>query len=137
METFNVEYKNYKESYNLTLLKNNGKEYNLEALKEVYIKLFKTFEKMEQTDNPITLFRLNKYITELEFEMQELWGFPINEDNHRYWFMCPKYTCPQMDNYVSIGTNYRYYGINCVIHGTNTKRLLNRKDKIERILKKD
>lgn len=135
MEYFEVKYKDYKARMNLSLLKSNGKEDNLEELKEVYIELYKTFEKMENTDNPITLFNLNKHITELEFKMQELWGFPINEDYHRYWFQCPKCSCGKIDNNEAIETKFRYINPACIIHGTKTYNLLKREDKIKRILK--
>jgi hypothetical protein len=135
MESFTVEYKNYKEDYNLTLIKNKGNEHNLEKLKETYIELFKIFEAMENTDKPIVLYRLNQKIEKLEFKMQELWGFPQNADWHRYWFMCPKCTCPQMDNYDMIGSGQRYYGVNCPIHGVGMRQMLSRESKIKRILK--
>ena len=135
MESFTVTYKNYNESFNLTLLKSKGKEHNLNKLKEVYIELFKIFEKMENTNKPIILYRLNKNIETIEYKLQELWGFDKNSDFHRYWFMCPKCTCPQLDNHDMIGTGQRYYGNECPIHGIGMRQMLNREKKIKRILK--
>lgn len=137
MKSFHVEYKNYKNDYNLDLLIKNGKEHNLEKLKNTYINLFKTIEKMEQTDNCIILFNLNKYVTELEFELQRLWGFPENINYHRYWFLLPKCTCPKIDNNELIGSILKYYNNDCIIHGEETLNLVKREKKLKRIINYD
>ena len=105
----------------------------LEELKIVYIDLFKIFEKMENTNNPIKLYWLNKEIEPLEFKMQELFGFPVNSDYHRYWCECPKCSCPKLDNFDERGSGSRYIDISCIIHGEKTKQLLQRKEKLERL----
>lgn len=136
MKYFKVKYKKWNENYNLDLLIKNGKKDNLEKLKRVYIELFKTFEKMENIDNPVILYYLNEDITEIEYKLQELWGFTKDSNYHSYWFQCPKCTCPKMDNNDAIGTKYRYYDIDCIVHGKKTLKLVKIEKKIKRIIKK-
>ena len=55
----------------------------------------------------------------IEFELQELWGF---EQNENYHFLIgkgyiPHCECPYLDNKDLIGTDIRIYNENCPIHG--------------------
>jgi hypothetical protein len=134
--TGNIKYKKYNTFLNLSLLEKNDKLDNLKELKKVYVKLFKIFEKMELTDDRIKLFNYNLSIEELEYQMQELWGFEKNRNMHRYWVECPKCTCPKLDNLQSRGSIYRIYNCDCLIHGNLTRKIIQRKRKLERILSK-
>jgi len=133
-----VKYKKWNSSLNYNLLIENSTEDNLEELKGVYIKLFKTLEKLENTDNNVfDLETLMVEIENIEFNMQELWGFEKNRNMHRYWFDNDVCTCPKMDNFDKMGTGYRMYNSNCIIHGEETQSLLKRVKKLKRVLKKN
>ena len=71
---------------------------------------------MEKAEDRITLRLLNKSIQEIDFKLQELWGFPINSNYHRWWEV-PKCLCPDMDNRERYGTKYRVTRGDCPIHG--------------------
>ena len=90
----------------------------LEKLKLTYIERAEIFESMENTDDVSELKALAKKFDELQFRQQALWGFPQNENFHR-WFDVPKCECPKMDNMENLGTKYRITVGNCPIHGTN------------------
>ncbi len=111
--------------------------YKFEQLKSIYIELFKIFEKMENTNNPIKLYNLNKEIEPLEFKMQEYFGFPVNKDFHRYWCECPKCSCPKLDNLDERGSGSRYIDSGCIIHGEKTRQLIQRKEKLEELDKQN
>ena len=125
-----IEYKIYDININIELLERNGKFDNLEELKETYIEMFKIYEKVENTNDPLKMYHLNLSIEDLEFRMQRLWGFPQDRNRHRYWYECPK-----LDNYDNLGTEYRLWSFDCPIHGETTKNLLYREKKLRRILK--
>ncbi len=71
---------------------------------------------METKD--VTLLQLydNMY-TEIEFELQDLWGFPRNANYHRFWYR-PKCQCPRMDNDDSYPYRHVISG-GCEIHWPN------------------
>lgn len=129
-----ISYKEYNIKINLKLLEKNNKLHNLEQLKQVYIELFKIFEKMEDSNDRIELYEYSKKIEEIEFKMQELWGFEKNKYYHRYWCNNPKCICPKLDNYEYFGISMRCYNDECLIHGVKTRQKILRKDKLKRII---
>jgi hypothetical protein len=81
-----------------------------------HIQKLMIFEQMEETDDPQTLKDLSNIVTDIEFDLQELWGFPLDINFHR-WYDIPKCSCPKMDNSENIGTKYRIISGACPIHG--------------------
>lgn len=63
-----------------------------------------------------------KYLEELEFDMQEAWGFDKDSKMHTWWLKPKSCTCPKLDNADPV-----YYGkgkiINssCPLHGYEAK----------------
>lgn len=55
-------------------------------------------------------------ITEIDYELQELWGFERNREYHRFWEL-PHCTCPKMDNNERYGTGMYIINQDCPIHG--------------------
>ena len=89
---------------------------NLEKIKEVSQLRMIIFSMMENTDNRKELRSLAADLTELEFELQDLYKFKRNTNFHRFWEL-PKCTCPKLDNYESYGTKYYIIDTKCIIHG--------------------
>ena len=58
-----------------------------------------------------------KLITEVEFKLQDAWGFPRNNDYHRFWDL-PGCKCPKMDNDDRWPTGYYVINGDCPIHGS-------------------
>jgi len=104
-----------------------------EELKNVYISMFKIFEKME-TANITLMYSLVNKLEQTEFKMQELFGFKQDRNYHRYWLHSPGCTCPKLDNQDNYGTKYRIIDLDCPVHGEKIKNIEKRKDKIKRLI---
>lgn len=88
----------------------------LAQLKGYHYVLQSYYEQMEIEENPIALKELFKNVTHYNFLLQEVWGFPQNENFH-YWWRVPRCTCPKMDNEERYGTKYRIISFDCPVHG--------------------
>ena len=56
-------------------------------------------------------------VTELEFELQRLWGFTQDKEFHKYWLSVGSCSCPKMDNMDRLGYG-RIINLGCPVHGT-------------------
>jgi hypothetical protein len=74
------------------------------------------YDFIELSDDKEEIRRLDKIITQIEFQLQKLWGFPQDRNHHR-WFDVPKCSCPKWDNADNIGSEYRIINPNCILHG--------------------
>ena len=124
-----ITYKDYFTSINDSIVIENKRE----ELYETYINMFKIFEKMT-TSTISETHHLVKKLEEIEFKMQELFGFQHNRDFHRYWLESPRCSCPKMDNYDNYGTPYRITDLDCPIHGEKITNIGKRLEKLKRIL---
>ena len=61
---------------------------------------------------------ISERVTELEFELQRLWGFPQDEEFHKYWLSVGSCSCPNMDNMDRLGYG-RIINLGCPVHGTS------------------
>lgn len=82
---------------NKRLLDNQNAWSNLDAIKDAHWLKLMVYEMLEETSDRDTLKSLGNDLTEIEFELQDLWGFPLDANYHRFWEY-PKCTCPKMDN---------------------------------------
>jgi len=97
---------------------------NLDRLKEIHLMRLSKIDEMEQVASAAPLETraellqiLSKIITELDFKLQEAWGFDRNARMHRFWEL-PGCSCPQMDNEERLGTGFHIIDGLCPIHGT-------------------
>jgi hypothetical protein len=56
------------------------------------------------------------HLTQLEFKLQELWGFSQDAKFHRFWDT-PKCKCAKIDNEDAYPTGYYSISGNCPLHG--------------------
>lgn len=63
------------------------------------------------------LRELRDEITEIDFQLQDLWKFGRNINYHRF-FELPHCTCPRFDNLERIGLAEKIVDADCPIHGT-------------------
>ena len=63
-----------------------------------------------------TLKKIGDEITEIEYELQELWGFPKDRASHTHWLRPIKCKCPKLDNKDAWGHEY-YINEECPLHG--------------------
>lgn len=57
--------------------------------------------------------------TQLQFELQTAWGFPHNQNFHRFWDM-PGCKCPKIDNNDAWPTGHYIVSQSCPVHGKET-----------------
>lgn len=104
---------------NKRLLKEKGLDKDIsriEKLKDSHKEKLRLFKLMKETNDKETLRELSACVEEIEFIQQELWGFPINRNFHRWWEV-PKCACSKLDNMENIGTEYRIINEDCPVHG--------------------
>jgi hypothetical protein len=67
-------------------------------------------------DDSAILHEYARWITDIEFTLQELWNFEKNINFHKFW-ETPKCRCAKMDN--DDNYPYGYYSISggCPLHG--------------------
>lgn len=122
-----VKYGKRKMWLNPHFLERNKAEENIELIKELFVKKFKLFSRMDRSDKKETLMRLAEEVTQNEFEIQKAFNFEPNINFHRFWEL-PKCKCPHMDNQDMWGTGRFIYTEHCPIHGSHTWKV---KDKNE------
>lgn len=114
-----------KESLSPALIKKqNRTDEDLEMIVELHGELHLAFDEMEKVDlqkdlGAQHLKDLALVVKEIEFRLQEAWGFKRNSNNHSWWFQVPHCLCPQLDNWDRVGTEYAIIVGNCPIHGGN------------------
>jgi len=113
------------------LLKNNVSKENQEKIVKKYDELKNLFDELKKNEQKIKenkklAFEYINKIQDLEFELQELWGFDQNPNYHRYWHLNPICQCPRMDNNDYFGVDRRIYSSDCPLHGHILKELAER-----------
>ena len=88
----------------------------VEALKTSYILRNIIFNMANNETNIRTLKMLANVFDALESEQQKLWHFEVDVNFHRF-FDFPGCSCPVLDNIDYLGTPYKVYNNECVIHG--------------------
>lgn len=66
--------------------------------------------------NESELPQADKDYTDIEFKLQDAWGFPRDIKWHKFWNR-PRCTCPRMDNEDSYPTGYSVISGDCPLHG--------------------
>lgn len=89
---------------------------NLDKIKEAYLLKYVIYDVIEETTDKKQLKSLVADLTEVEFEIQELFGFERNAWYHRFW-MTPGCQCPRLDNEENFGTKYSIIAEDCPLHG--------------------
>jgi hypothetical protein len=77
--------------------------------------LFDDFERMENPPTDV-LKQGAERLKEIEFELQEAWGFERDSDYHNWWFKFPPCKCPKVDNEELMGCDRRIYSGDCPVH---------------------
>jgi len=108
-----------REALNPHLIKQQNRT-EVEVLKivELHARLHRAFDEMEAETETERLQKLAALVKELEFHLQEAWGFERNADWHSWWFQVPHCTCPILDNWDRVGTEFAVLTTGCPIHKT-------------------
>jgi len=67
-------------------------------------------------NNPKRVKILQNGIMNIEYELQDLWGFPRDIKFHKFWEL-PQCRCPKMDNEDSYPSGYYVINELCPLHG--------------------
>lgn len=89
---------------------------NLNLIKEAHRLKYSAYELLKKIEDPDELKEIDKLISQIEFNLQEFWGFPQNAKYHRFWER-PKCTCPKMDNAERWPIGYYVISGDCPLHG--------------------
>lgn len=109
-----------KEHLNPFLIERQGRtEEDIDKIVGLHQELHEVFDEMEaeSPENTERLGNLALVVKQLEFELQEAWGFDKNENYHSWWFQVPHCACPLMDNFDFLGTELGVRVTNCPVHG--------------------
>lgn len=76
--------------------KQNVSEETQEAIKLITVRLRQVLERPSHySDDPEVVVSI---IEGMEYTLQNLWNFPMDNNYHRYWHRVKGCTCPSMDN---------------------------------------
>lgn len=81
----------------------------------IHRKKDKTINLMRETMDVPKLKKMAKKVTELEYHLQRLWGFPEDANFHKGWLL-PGCSCPSMD-WSDAYPHQSYHNSSCPIHG--------------------
>lgn len=101
---------------NKSLLDRQNCWQNLDLIKSLHMERMELEHVMELVSNPSHLKELFQIWTDIQFDLQEAWGFPRSKDHHMFWTV-PRCTCPVLDNRDSYPSGYYYIASKCPIHG--------------------
>ena len=90
-----------------------------EKLFELYDELENIFECTRNMSEEEVLklgYSITISVKNIEYQLQENWNFPQDENFHSWWYKVPKCSCAKMDNAESIGYR-KYVNCGCLIHG--------------------
>lgn len=72
--------------------------------------------KLDPVNDRDALRQLTALNEELEYFLQDAWGFPRDNSFH-YWYELPHCTCPKLDNMDMKGSGQRIISVTCPLHG--------------------
>lgn len=87
----------------------------IDVLHEIRKSTYKLMES-DNKSNPELLPIYSEICKNVEFALQELWGFGANANLHRFWKQ-PHCLCPRLDNEESYGSINSCINEFCPVHG--------------------
>jgi len=119
IQEYGVKYKGeFNSILNPNLIKKQGVDKEgVKLIKTIHVMLLTIFDEIEKEDDPDKLHVFADVINELDFKLQEAWGFERDANYHTWWYRAPKCTCPTMDNQERVGTPYSIVSEDCPLHG--------------------
>lgn len=85
-------------------------------LHETLHAIFNQMETLDPEKDQVALKACGAQIEELEFQLQDAWGWKQNADLHTWWFKSPHCCCGFFDNMERLGTPYRVINDGCPVH---------------------
>lgn len=101
---------------NIYLIEKQGLDQSqVDQIKELHCQKDELYDKIEASGDPEIL----KEIEEIEYKLQDAWGFERNSMYHRHWEV-PGCSCPAMDGADDIGFR-KHYSLACPLHENKLK----------------
>lgn len=117
MKSTAVEYNGETKYYlNSMLLYRQNAWPRLEELKELHSLKLLMYELIEESTDRLFIRSIAKDIEQIEYKLQEVWGFDIDSKYHIFWEY-PKCTCPKLDNRDRYPNGYYIIDVHCPLHG--------------------
>jgi hypothetical protein len=86
---------------------------NAQAIVDAHTLKMVIYQMMQEPGTDLKACALD--LEELEYYLQDLWGFPRNNYYHKFWEY-PGCTCPKMDN-IDHYPNSQIRNLDCPVHG--------------------
>ena len=101
---------------NTYLIKRQGRTGgDVEKIKKLHVFKHILFEKMKVCPEE-DLAQYNEYVVACEYALQRAWGFPEDENYHKFW-NTPRCLCGNvMDNEDAYPTGYYAHTVGCPVH---------------------
>lgn len=87
----------------------------LDELKDLHTFKMALYSLILETTDENELQSYCEDLSMTEFELQRVWGFPLDANYHRWWEY-PKCACPKMDNNDAYPLGYYTTSKNCPLH---------------------
>ena len=82
-----------------------------------YLQAERTFLfSLMSTCSDTELKKFDRKVEHIEFALQDLWGFPLDKNYHKFWNR-PRCSCPKMDNEDNYPYGYYTIDCGCKLHG--------------------
>ena len=92
---------------------------NLDNIAELHHFKLSIYSLLSETKDESLMKSLSLDLREIEFELQDLWGFKKNMNLHRFWEY-PKCLCPKLDN-IEDYPHRQYFNNKCPLHGNKNE----------------
>lgn len=86
----------------------------LKALHQERLYIYDLMSDLESNDDLLLMY--DALCRQIQFELQEAWGFELDESFHYFWIR-PHCTCPVLDNQDLMGIDRKIINSNCPLHG--------------------
>jgi hypothetical protein len=101
---------------NRAFIKAQKAEENTPLLIEAYELKASLFCELAESRDYNEIRRIAHELSDLEFIIQDLYNFPMDESFHRFWAL-PLCKCAKVDNRDAWGTGYYTHSASCPLHG--------------------
>jgi hypothetical protein len=98
------------------------KKQTLSKMLALYSDLFFLLDNTQYVKTKRDRIALVKVIENIEYDLQECWGFKKDTAYHSYWNHPTDCTCPRLDNEELFGTNRRNINSDCPFHNLEELR---------------
>lgn len=106
---------------NENLVKHQGVQDRVQEIKNLHLKRLELEKEMQKSDDPDFLSVSDDAYTEIEFQLQDAWGFGRDITYHKFWER-PKCKCPKLDNNEFYPIKYTYVSGGCPLHASKLRR---------------